>query len=244
MLAPAQSMQVAFPRIWLKGDVAVVEAVFRATHPASSGIHDVGEDAVFVLEFDRAGKIARELDYQENATLAAQAVGEDGAPAIPALPTTREVHIGGDSPRDASLIAWANDVEARESKSLTDALSVMDEHVAWDCALGFHGTSRDEFAKPLAHWFAAFPDMRFTATRVWPVEDYVIVDELFEGTQDGEFAGIAPTHKRVTWHWLEIWQHRDGKIVHGWSWANFEELEKQLQGPVEHKVKHACALES
>jgi uncharacterized protein (TIGR02246 family) len=243
-LAPASTVRMGFGRVWLKGDVAIVEAAFRAAPLAGSRAHDVGETELSVLWFDATGHIAREHAYQEQATLDAQASGEADAEPIPSIPTKTEVHAADTGADDAKIVAWANGVEAAESRSDAEGLAAFDEHVTWDCALGFHGTSRADLAKALGHWRAAFPDEKWVATQVWPVEDYVIVEETFTGTQKGKFGPLEASGKAVTWRWAEVWQVKDGHIARGWSWANFNELRAQIAGPVPPpSVKAACSVE-
>jgi hypothetical protein len=76
------------------------------------------------------------------------------------------------------------------------------------------------------------------------VEDYVIVEELLNATQDGDLGSFKASHRPVQWHWLEIWQVKDAKITHGWSWANFEELRPQIApAGAKRKPRMACQVE-
>jgi steroid delta-isomerase-like uncharacterized protein len=45
--------------------------------------------------------------------------------------------------------------------------------------------------------FTAFPDFRFTAERSYYADDAVIVEGRITGTQDGDWAGVAPTGRSV-----------------------------------------------
>jgi len=238
---PAESIRLAFPRVWIKGDLAVVETVFHAKHPAASGLHDVGGTEISTMWFDRDGHITRERSYSEEASLESQAEGDADAEPIPEIPTTTEVHVAGDTTHDAERIAWAKDVEAKNSASDESNLATIADTFTWDCALGFHSSSRDALAKTLGRWRAHFPDEKWVATNVWPVEDYLIVEELFTGTHEGDMGPFKASHHPVQWHWLEIWQTKDAKIAHGWSWANFNELRPQIELQPEAKRKPAAA---
>jgi uncharacterized protein (TIGR02246 family) len=243
---PAASIRLAFPRVWLKDDVAIVEAVFRATHPPASGLHDVGQSEAITFWFDHAGKITHERSYQEQEHLDDQAAGDPGADPLPEIPATTEVHVATSGADDARTIAWANDMEAQNSASDAHMIASLAEPFRWDCSLGFHSSSRPAFAKALASWRTRFPDEKYVATNVWPVGDYVVVEELFTGTHEGDIGPLKASHHPVSWHWLEIWQVKDGKIARGWSWTNFGELLPQiaLEPPQSlAKARSACSVE-
>jgi ketosteroid isomerase-like protein/predicted ester cyclase len=240
-LAPAATIRVGFPRVWLKDDVAIVETAFRASH-TSAAVHDIGGTEFSVLWFDRDGLIARERSYQEQETLDEQAAGEPDASPLPVISAAMEVHAGS-SPDDAAAVAWANGVMAKSTRSDAETLAVYDEHIKWDCALGAHLSSRAELVAPLAHFRTAFPDQQYTATNVWPVEDYIIVEETLTGTHQGDLGSFVASHKPVSWHWIEIWQVQGDQIVHGWSWTNLKELEQQIGLPTKSKLHPACSVE-
>jgi hypothetical protein len=48
----------------------------------------------------------------------------------------------------------------------------------------------------------------------------------------------------VTWKWLKIWRVDHGKIVRGWQWGDWKELEAQISTPSKPKHKPACSIES
>lgn len=64
--------------------------------------------------------------------------------------------------------------------------------------------------------FAGFPDQHLTVD-LWMVKnDMVAAVVTVTGTQTGEFIGIAPTGKKVTFSQIDIWRVKDGKIVDVW----------------------------
>ncbi len=48
-------------------------------------------------------------------------------------------------------------------------------------------------------------------------DDRVVVRWTATGTQTGEFQGIAPTGKKVTWTGVNIYRFECGKIAEQWS---------------------------
>lgn len=63
---------------------------------------------------------------------------------------------------------------------------------------------------------AGFPDIRFTIEDVFAEDDRVVVRWSWQGTHDGPFRGIAPTHKKITNTGIVIYELRDGKVVRNW----------------------------
>ncbi|MFQ5621571.1 MAG: ester cyclase [Candidatus Nanoarchaeia archaeon] len=53
-------------------------------------------------------------------------------------------------------------------------------------------------------------------------------------THTGEYRGLAPTGKKVTYTGVGIWRIADGKIVEGWEVGDMLDIYKQL-GVIEYK---------
>jgi uncharacterized protein (TIGR02246 family) len=223
-LGPAQSVQVALSRVWLADRVAILEVPFRASHAPDKHLGDVGTTDAIVLWFDAGGRIVQEHDYQEQGTIDAQAAREADAPALPTLPATTEVHRGPARVR----VALADELMAASSTSDDLLLARMDEQVHWDCVLGLHGTSRSDVARALAHLRQVFPHQAWKAVNAWAVDDYVLVEEQLDATQDGKFGDLEASHRPITWHFFEVWKVDGDRVVRGWTFANFEELEHQV----------------
>ncbi|MGH7908018.1 MAG: ester cyclase [Candidatus Binataceae bacterium] len=90
---------------------------------------------------------------------------------------------------------------------------------------GIEGTQ-----KFLAAVFAAFPDIHFVAEDMIAEEDRVVVRFSIRGTHKGEFLGIAPTGKQVTWSGINIGRFVDGKIAELWGESDQLGLIRQLTG--------------
>lgn len=79
-----------------------------------------------------------------------------------------------------------------------------------------------------------YPDYSIRILRQYEEGDYVISEFMMEGTHEGEWIGIKPTHKRLTFTGVNIDQVVDGKITsHGGAVNTFETLyEQQMIKPV------------
>jgi len=69
---------------------------------------------------------------------------------------------------------------------------------------------------------AAFPDMTTTLEQLLGEGEMVAVRHVWTGTHQGDYEGIAPTGRPVTFTGADIYRIVDGKIVEEWS--EFDEL--------------------
>ena len=75
---------------------------------------------------------------------------------------------------------------------------------------------------------AAFPDIQMTVDDIIGEGDKVVVRYTARGTHSGEFRGIAPTGRKVTWAGINIYQVKGGKVVETWQLADALGLMQQL----------------
>ena len=75
----------------------------------------------------------------------------------------------------------------------------------------------------------SFPDWHEHVDDIIAEGDKVVIRFTSTGTQEGEFAGIAPTGKRVTIQEMAIFRLADGKIVEQWGMPDLHGLLQQLQ---------------
>lgn len=80
----------------------------------------------------------------------------------------------------------------------------------------------------VAFFEAAFPCYELFADDLIAEDDKVAVRARFQGTQQGELQGIAPTGKTVTLPFIIIYRIADEKIAEHWMSVDQLELLKQL----------------
>ena len=80
----------------------------------------------------------------------------------------------------------------------------------------------------LAGFRAAFPDLHFTIEDLIAADDEVVTRWTMRGTHQGEFAGLAPTGKRVTTGGIQIERLVNGQIVEHWRKSDDLGLMQQL----------------
>jgi len=87
-----------------------------------------------------------------------------------------------------------------------------------------------------AMMFKAFPDFHETIEDMMAEGGKVCVRYEVMGTNTGEFRGLAPTGKKVTYEAVCIYRIVDGKIAEGWHVYDFLAFYKQL-GVIEYTEK-------
>src|SRR3954469_4218652 len=94
--------------------------------------------------------------------------------------------------------------------------------------IGSDTTGFEEFSKRWDLFFTAFPDLEFTVDLVAAEGDLAATRWTATGTQRGEWQGIAPTDRQVTWQGTNIFRIKCGQIVESWSEADHLGLLSQL----------------
>ena len=74
----------------------------------------------------------------------------------------------------------------------------------------------------------AFPDWHVTIDNMLAVEDKVVIRLTVRATHKGEFLGIPPTGKHITYTAIEIMRLANGKIVERWGEGDKLGLLQQL----------------
>jgi len=80
----------------------------------------------------------------------------------------------------------------------------------------------------LAPFTSAFPDLRRSIEDLVAEGDKVAVRFTVIGTHKGEFQGIAPTSKQVSFTVMDILTITDGKITEEWATADLMTLMQQI----------------
>jgi steroid delta-isomerase-like uncharacterized protein len=77
---------------------------------------------------------------------------------------------------------------------------------------------------------SSFPDARITIEDIVAEGDLVGARLMEQGTHAGEFRGIPPTGRRVTYGSMTFLRIVDGKIVDHWGLLDLPSLLQQLRG--------------
>ena len=110
-------------------------------------------------------------------------------------------------------------------------LEVIDEICAPDyIGIGPYGNEHgpESVKRGVANRRKAFPDIHVTIEDMIAAGDKVVARLTFRGTHKGEFQGIQPTNKEVTWSGIWIYRVANGKFVERWHNYDMLGLMQQL----------------
>lgn len=120
---------------------------------------------------------------------------------------------------------WAEVWRDGGERAVADFL-VTDEIHHW--GLGVDTVGHDPFTERLRGFLAAFPDVRIVPDQLVAEGDHVVSRWTATATHQGDFFGIAPTGRRVTWTGIQLFRLECGKIAESWSEADQLGLRQQL----------------
>lgn len=234
------NVKFGFNREWIKGDMVAVEWTLNATQskelmgvPATE--KPWGVTGCSVLWFNKDGLIVKDHRYSDATTIMGQlGATKQKVRGIPPVPSSPEIHVAKNDAQEASELEWLKTLNGafnkHDVKPFVDSMSddVVYDDMSMPSAMKGKASGKQFFES----FTKAFPDMKLDVSNSLAVEDYVIQEYVISGTHKGPLAGpqgtIAPTKKAVTLHGLDVMQLKDGKMVHGWTYANGMEFASQL----------------
>jgi steroid delta-isomerase-like uncharacterized protein len=83
--------------------------------------------------------------------------------------------------------------------------------------------------------FTAFPDFHVDCPRLHHADEAVIVEFVMSGTHRGDFAGLAPTGRRIELPLVGIFDFEEAKLVCEKVYFDMATLMRQLQGETKSK---------
>ena len=126
---------------------------------------------------------------------------------------------GAQETSNKSIVArFENAVSSGDWETISSAI---DDLVAPDAVIRSPVPTDATGAQKLKEIFAtlhrAYPDLRVTAEDVIAEGDKVVARNTVTGTHRGEYMGIAPTGKPVTYREIFIFRVADGRIAETWG---------------------------
>ena len=238
---PQTNMKIGFGRSWTKGDMVVVEWVVNGTQAKEwNGIPATekpwGVQGASILWFNQDGLITKDHRYFDIGTIMSQlGASKMKARPIPAIPSAIEAHVAKGDANEDKEVAWLKSVdttfEKHDVKGFLEGVTDDTQYDDYTMPAPMKGKAP---AKGFFEAFTkAFPDIKTDVTNAFAVEDYAIQEYAMNGTQKaaltmGPGMTIPATKKPINYHALDIMQVKDGKLVHGWTYANGVEFATQL----------------
>jgi steroid delta-isomerase-like uncharacterized protein len=116
---------------------------------------------------------------------------------------------------EATARRWHDEAVNQHNPDVLDEIAASD--IIQHAGTFPDGVGLDHAKAVLGFLITGFPDVKHTIEDVIIKDDRVVIRWTATGTQTGEFQGIAPTGKQVTWTGVNIYRFECGKIVEVWS---------------------------
>lgn len=233
-----------FTRAWMKNDVVITEWAAVAKHAGEwMGVKATSKPVslmgLTVSWTNSEGKITKQNMYADPASLMAQ-IGASKAktrPALAAIPAM-ESWLAKGTPDEDKVLDVAKSMygameklatEKDKKKAEADMLALVTDDMVYD------GNTMPEAIKgkdkvktgPL-ELAKAVPDLKMTMNNAWGFGDVAIVEYTMSGTQKGAFMGKPASKKAMNVHGVDVFQVKDGKVAHLWTYENGMEMAMQL----------------
>jgi steroid delta-isomerase-like uncharacterized protein len=87
---------------------------------------------------------------------------------------------------------------------------------------------RDGQKQVVQYFLNAFPNMEHSIDLIFGEEDYVTARQTWKGTHEGEFGGVDPTNRVITFNSTAILKISDGKIDEAIDCYDMYDIYKQM----------------
>ncbi len=122
--------------------------------------------------------------------------------------------------------------EAANTGDVEHLAKTIDEIVASDAVirtpLPIDATGAELLKQVWAMLFRVYPDIHLTVEDVIAEGDKVVARNTVTGTHRGEFMGVGPTGKSVTYNEIFIFRFADGRVVETWGVVDVYAQMKQI----------------
>lgn len=114
-----------------------------------------------------------------------------------------------------------------DKKDLSAIEDLLDPKIVIHSLLGdFHG--QESMRKVVQAWFIGFPDLIVKNTSTVCEKDLAIIQWQAQGTHQGEFKGIKPTGRSISYTGVTIYRIHGAKITEYWSYLDMNHLLQQI----------------
>ena len=132
----------------------------------------------------------------------------------------------------ANKAAFQRFHEAANTCDVEFLAKTIDEFVAPDAVirtpLPIDATGAELLKQVWAMLFRVYPDLHLSVDDVIAEGDKIVARNTVTGTHQGEFMGVAPTGKSVTYNEIFIFRFADGRVVETWGVVDVYAQMKQI----------------
>jgi steroid delta-isomerase-like uncharacterized protein len=132
----------------------------------------------------------------------------------------------------ANKAAFQRFHEAANTGDVEFLAKTIDEFVAPDAVirtpLPIDATGAELLKQVWAMLFRVYPDLHLSVDDVIAEGDKIVARNTVTGTHQGEFMGVAPTGKSVTYNEIFIFRFADGRVVETWGVVDVYAQMKQI----------------
>jgi steroid delta-isomerase-like uncharacterized protein len=90
---------------------------------------------------------------------------------------------------------------------------IAETHALGDPTVSGKGVGPTAYRRQVERFLAGLPDLKFAVDETISEGDKLVVSWTITGTHRGEFLGVPPTNKKVTFSGITINQIADGKVL-------------------------------
>ncbi|HEY1811928.1 MAG TPA: nuclear transport factor 2 family protein [Kofleriaceae bacterium] len=187
-----------------------------------------------VVQYDDAGKIAHQWDFEDMSTLFGQLKPSKDHPVRPVtdkLAMPEQVAVAkNDMKESANLTAFKQMSDSFNKHDLKSFTSMLADNVVWSEQAMPKDQTKKDLESNLPQLWKAFSDLKFDVTDSWAAGDYVVATETFDGTNDGDMPAmkIKKTGKKVSLPFLAIHKLENGRVTAAWMFFEGGGFESQL----------------
>jgi steroid delta-isomerase-like uncharacterized protein len=187
-----------------------------------------------VLAVDDSGKISRESNFEDMATIVGQLKpSKDHAvrPAVAKIAMPEQVAVAKDDAHEkANLATFQQLTDAFNKHDLKAFSALLADNVVWSEQAMAKDESKKDLATIMPQMWKAFSDLKLTVGDSWAAGDYVAATETFEGTNDGDLPSmhLKKTGRKVSLPFLAIHKLDFGKVTATWIFYEGGDFAHQL----------------
>ncbi len=110
-------------------------------------------------------------------------------------------------------------------------LTAIDQFIHTQCIIhsllgNYQG--RSAMKNVVQSWLSAFPDLKVDPVSVLRDQDKTVIQWTAKGTHQGDFKGIEPTQKRISYAGVTIYRIQAHQIIEYWAYLDLNHILNQL----------------